>query len=278
MKKLAISLCIVVFAVTNTCVAKRVLEDKIIARVTLLSVANILMSDLNLPHVDADKYSLEEVITKELYFQEATRRKLSATVTDVEKQISSYKEANNIKTEEELEESLKKLGFTLKRYKLEITRYIAISSLLQTEIKSRIFVTAQDVDKYYKAHPIWEEEKYILKTCIIPFNQVKDEKDIVKMKDADFDWIKTDDWVGKSFLSDRMSFVPELKVGEISKPIKTEYGYQLVMIDEKRETRKASLDDCYVAIEKKLKDEKMEKFEDEYKKELWKKATIVYLD
>ena len=238
-----------------------------------------MQTDIEVPRIDKQVYTLDEVVAQILYFEQALKRQLIPSNVDIEQQISTYKTSNNIKTEKELKESLSKHGFTIKRYKSELTKYIAVSNLLQMEIKSRVFVTAQEVENYYKKHPEWIEEKYILKTCIVPFDQVEDKSNLSSLsKKTDLDWIKTDDWVNKSELSEQISFVSKMNKGQISKPIKTQYGYQLVMLVEKKERAKSSLDERYVEIEKKLKEEKMGKVEKEYKEELLKKANVVYLD
>jgi peptidyl-prolyl cis-trans isomerase SurA len=264
------------FFSTNVNLISRTLVNKIIARV---SNVNILQTDIEVPRIDKQVYTLDEVVAQILYFEQALKRQLIPSNVDIEQQISTYKTSNNIKTEKELKESLSKHGFTIKRYKSELTKYIAVSNLLQMEIKSRVFVTAQEVENYYKKHPEWIEEKYILKTCIVPFDQVEDKSNLSSLsKKTDLDWIKTDDWVNKSELSEQISFVSKMNKGQISKPIKTQYGYQLVMLVEKKERAKSSLDERYVEIEKKLKEEKMGKVEKEYKEELLKKANVVYLD
>ncbi len=74
-----------------------------------------------------------------------------------------------------------------------------------------------------------------------------------------------------------MSVIFSLKKDEISKPIKTQYGYQLVQVVDKELRRKKTLQEAYVDIEKRLRAKKLDKFEDEYKQELKSKATVVHL-
>ncbi|HBS48322.1 TPA: hypothetical protein DEO28_00625 [Candidatus Dependentiae bacterium] len=261
------------FLINNFCYSRELVNKETVK----VNGVSILLLDLEIPHIgfEAKKYTIDDAIAQELYFQEALKKKLNATGTDLEKQISSMKNSQNIKTDEELESFLKKEGYTLKRYKLELIKFMSVNNLLQLEVKSRIFVTTQELEEYYQKNPQWEEAEFILKTCIIPFKEVKDEKDILKKKDLA--WIQTD-WVKKEDLSEEMSFISDMQKGDISKPIKTAKGYQLVQIVDKREKHLKLLDEVAVEVRKKIREEKMEKFEKEYLKELKDKAFIEYLD
>ncbi len=271
MKKIILSVAVFLVASTSVCFAKKVLRNQIMARVNGVNI--LKYPDLDAVHIDARKYSLEEAVIQELYIQEAMKRKLLPSQTDIEKHVAAYKSANNITTDEELEENLKKSGFTLKRYKAELSRYIASSNLMQVEIKARVFVTKQEVENYHNNNLEWKEEQYLLETCIVPFADVKNEEELLNKKDLD--WIQTD-WLKKSSISEKMSFVFDMEKGN-TKHIKTQYGYQLVKLEDKKESRKKSLEERYVEIERKLRTSKMKKFEQEFSEELKGRASIEYL-
>jgi len=270
-KKIILSIVVFLVVSTSVCFAKKVLRNQIMARVNGVNI--LKYPDVDAMHVDAKKYSLEDAITQELYVQEAVKRKLLPSQTDVEKHVAAYKSSNNITTDEELEENLKKNNFTSKRYKSELARYIASSNLMQVEIKARIFVTKQEIENYHDNNPEWKEQQYLLKTCIVPFADVKDEEELLKKKDLD--WIQTD-WLKKSSISEKMSFVFDMEKGK-TKYIKTRYGYQLVVLEDKKESQQKKLEERYVEIEKKLRFSKMEKFEQEFRTELKGRASIEYL-
>ncbi|MCK4265301.1 peptidyl-prolyl cis-trans isomerase [Candidatus Babeliales bacterium] len=256
--------------------SSRDLVDKIIARVNGI---NVLLSHLNQPRINSQPYTLEEAVAQELYFQQASRYKLVPSTLEVEKYIASYKAGNNLKhlNDEDFESHLKKNeGFaSLDQFKREYARYISVNTLIQQEIKQRIFITAQEVESYYKKYPEWVEASYKLKTAIIPFDKAKTEAEVKKIKDID--WIEHDEWLEKDSISENMTFIFKMKKNEISKPVKTQYGYQLVQLIDKKPKRKKILDESYIEIEKRLRASKMDKFEKEYRDELKSKSTIVYL-
>jgi len=262
--------------------AKREVVDKIIARA---NGSNILMSDLEQPRLDRNggTYSLEEAIESELLLQKAAERKLLPSPTDIEKYISSWKSTNRLShlTDDEFASQLKKEGLSIARYKLQLARILASKNLKQLETSERIVVSKTEVEDYFKRKPQYEEDQYLMKTVIISFDELGEEKDEAKInqiiKDKkDIDWIDLD-WTDKDDVADQMHFVYDMKKGEISRPVKTDIGYQFVQLVDRIDRHKKTLDESYVDIEKKIQEKKQKKFEDEFIHELREKASIVYL-
>ena len=255
--------------------AKRISVDKIVARV---NGANIKASDLKWPRIDKDgeSYSLEDAIEQELLFQKAAERKLLPTGIDIEKRIVAWKEAHNFTwmTDDDFEKRLKDDGLNLKKYRDQLGHILAVMNLKQLEISERIVITSQEVEKYYNNNPEESEDKYLLQTVIVPFDKFEKAESIEKIKDLE--WIDLD-WVDKSRIAKHMSFVHDMKDGEISKPVKMEYGYQFVKLVKKEQSHLKTIEERWIDIERKLQKDKMVKFEKKFVKELRKKASIVYL-
>lgn len=272
-KKVLVSLS---FVACTSLYALREVVDTTIARV---NGVNILKSDLELSRVDAQQYKLDELITRELYVQEAAKRKMMPSVIEVEKNVAAYKSSSKLTdlNDEQFEEHLKGMGFTFDRYKIELTRHLGVSTLLQSEVRSRVFVTEQEVDTYYNRNPKWKEEQYLIKTAIVPFDEKKSEAEMLKAKPEDDDWVSTDEWISKSDIADHMIFVISLKKGELSQPIKTAYGNQYVMVEDRKERRLEEREERYVEIKNKLQGDKMNSFEKEFQAELKSRAVIAYL-
>jgi foldase protein PrsA len=261
-------LCFLVFSG----LAGREVVDKILARV---GGSLILLSDLALPRIGAASYNLDQLIRNEVFFQEALRKKLVPSDTEVEKQVVSYKERNNLTrlSGEEFEEHLKIHRFTLAGYKKELARYIATQNLFHQQVKDRIFITSQEVERYYNEHPETVETRYKLKTAIVPFSQAQTIEEAKLLKKID--WIEAEEWIDDSQLSDMISFVKKMKKGEVSEPVKTEYGFQFVLLIDKQPAHIKELKARYGEIEEILRDQKMQLFEDDYFKELKEHANIV---
>ena len=86
----------------------------------------------------------------------------------------------------------------------------------------------------------------------------------------------------KRAIDEYTNFLPEIPHDDLSKKGKTIYGHNFYIAfsnlrDEKEEHLK-TLDESYAKIERVLQEQKKEKFEKEFEKELHEKATIVFLD
>jgi len=256
--------------------ALREVVDTTIARV---NGVNILKSDLALPRVDKQSYTIDELVTRELYVQEAAKRKMMPSVVEVEKHVAAYKTSQELTgvDDEKFDQHLKGLGFTLDRYKIELTRHLGVSTLLQSEVRSRVFVTEQEIAAYYKQNPKWQEEQYLIKTAIVPFDEKKNEREMLEVKPQADDWVSTDEWISRSDIADHMTFVVHLSKGQLSPPIKTTYGYQYVVVDDIKDRYLIPLEERYVEIKNILHEQKMNSFEKDFQQELMSRSVVVYL-
>lgn len=247
---------------------KRFLVDKVVARVNGVS---ILYSDTQIPRIakEGGLYSLDECIIEEVFFQKAVERHLQPSTVDIERQIVAFKIQNNLSnlSDTEFEEQLKKSGITLKMYREQMGRIMAVESVRRAEVSEKIFVTSQEVEAYHKANPRFVKEGYWLHVAQC------------ETEDAPEDTYRWQDlgWVDKCDLDASYDFVASMEVGSISKPVKNAQGYQVIKVIEKRMPRPKTLDERYVKIEKLLRDEKRTKYLEGVEKELLEKAHIVHL-
>ena len=251
--------------------AKRELVDKIVARI---NGANILHSDLSAPRINYDNFTLEQCVIQELYVQEATKRKALPSNTEVDKQVASLKTKNGIVDDEIFEEQLKMGGFTIKRYQTEMAREIAMINLLQMAVREKVFIGKTEVRRYIDEHPETAQEQYLLKTTVVPFSKAADEAALKAV--TEFDWVESD-WIKRSELSDSMQFVATLGLGTMGAPVKTEHGFQLVLLSKKQEARLRTFEERYGEVEEEIRAKKMETFEEEFQDELKKRSVVVYV-
>ena len=145
---------------------------------------------------------------------------------------------------------------------------------MELQITGKNIQLAPEVRRYIEQNPDLAEERYLLKTTVIPFDKAPDEEALAGI--TEFNWIESG-WINKSSLSDQMQFVAMMGVGTMGKPVKTQHGYQLVLLAEKEQARARSFEDRYREVEETLRLKKMETFEEEYQEELKKRAVVVYL-
>ena len=65
-----------------------------------------------------------------------------------------------------------------------------------------------------------------------------------------------------------------LKPGEVSEPIRTNFGWHVLKVEERRAIGVTSYEEMRARLEQQLRQQKTEKFVDQYVQELRKKAVI----
>ena len=174
----------------------------------------------------------------------------------------------------------------------EATRKIILGVLLQREIENRIQAPSpKEVNQYYLTHADeFLQEKQVKARHIL----LKDETEAKKVaaelqKGADFTTLARDKSSCPSaaqggdlgfFTRNRMvkEFADAaftLKKGEVSPPIKTKFGYHIIMIEEIKEARAKPLDEVRTTIENKLTQESKNQIFKNYVEGLKKKFNIV---
>ena len=260
----------------NVYTAGRVVVDKIVARI---NGRNLLLSDLNLPRIEkgGEKFTVDEAIDHELLFQRASERKLLPSTLDVEKYIDAWKEMNQLThmTESEFEKRLQEDGLTAKKYRAQLAQVLAVKNLRQVELNERVVITAHEVGAYHNSNPEYSDDRYLLQTRIVPLHKASSPEEAAKNKDIP--WIDLD-WIDESNLAERMLFVADMKEGEVSQALEVSQGHQFVKMLKKDPKHLKTLEERWGSIERTLQEQRTEGFEQEYVKELRKKASIVYLE
>jgi|GEM_PF-4831449 len=250
------------------------LVDKILLRV---NGTNVLKSDMDQPRIgkEGGKFSLEEVITEELFFQAASEKHMLPSALDIERQIVAFKIQNNLKdmTDKEFEDELKVAGFTLDAYKTQMGRMLAVENVKHSEVSEKIVVSSQEVEAYYAKNPAYTKEEYKIQLAVVAGSVVESGKD-VPLNDLSWDNLG---WVEKKDLGKDFNFIFSMNKGDVSKPQKIEGKYQIVKLDDKKECRLKTLNERYGEIERELQNDKKLKAVDELESDLKAKAVIVKL-
>jgi parvulin-like peptidyl-prolyl isomerase len=105
---------------------------------------------------ELEKSYLNRMIDMKLQLQEAARLRIEVSDAEAEEAINDIKKKYNM-TDEQLNESLKKEGFTLKEYRKNLSEQIILSKIVSMEVRSRVFVSESDIEEYYESN----KEKYL---------------------------------------------------------------------------------------------------------------------
>ncbi|MGH7803012.1 MAG: SurA N-terminal domain-containing protein, partial [Candidatus Binatia bacterium] len=110
-----------------------------------------LRADLNAPITPPVKDALQALITEKLVEKEIVARKVAVGDEDIELYVQRILEQNKL-TKDQLAEALKQQGLTMDAYRKQVKGEIEKIQLLNREIRGKVNVTPQDVERYYEAH------------------------------------------------------------------------------------------------------------------------------
>jgi foldase protein PrsA len=233
---------------------------------------------------------LDQLVTEHILMQEARKNKIEATKEEVQARIDQDKLA--VGGEQAYLEILKnQIKMSEKEYQAEVEKQIIVEKLYQQIVAGQT-VTDEEIQKYYQENqsqylvPMQIRARHILvateeeaKTIL---NELKAGADFAQLAlDKSIDPSAKQNQGDLGFFAEDASFVPEfkdaafkLKVGEISAPIKTEYGYHIIKVEEQKESHQQSFEEVKASIAEELRaSRESEKFE-QYVEELRQQAKI----
>ena len=198
-----------------------------------------------------EQQAKEEVITREILLQEATKRSLHAS-DDFKTQMEFARQSILIRALGEDEK--KKSSVTDAEIKAEYDKYAKANG-----------------GKEYKARHILVEQEEAAKAIIASLKEGAKFEDIAKnqSKDTgsganggDLDWANATSYV-KEF-SDAMVALTKGKMTET--PVKSQFGYHVIRLEDVREAKLPSMDEVKPQIKQQLEQQKMAKFQENLRK------------
>jgi peptidyl-prolyl cis-trans isomerase SurA len=247
---------------------------------------------------------LDRMIDDALVLQQATELKLNVTDAEVTRGIDEIKKQNNL-DDEQFIAALAQQGFTKESYHEEMRRQLVRLKVINTAVRSHINVTDEDVRAFYdqssrkaggkrEAHvrhvlltiPAGAAEKVVAERRLLGAKIVeearagKDFAELVKKhsedegtrdKAGDLGWLSDADGLAEN-LAD---VVFSMDKGEVRGPIRTDRGYEIVQVVERKESSNARpFDEVKDSIRQQLYGQQMEKQTQSWLQELKKKAHI----
>jgi len=206
-------------------------------------------------------YTLEYLINQELIKQEIEKRKISVSDQEVEELLGEIKAYNQIDSEEELEmliyqtgagdlKGLKKMlrellaeqklyGVLGKEANLEVTEEELVASYEELEVAHILIATSSEVSE----EPLSEAEA--LKKAEEVYQKLKEGADFAELaKEYSDDTSNKDqggslgrttiDYFKNAFVPEFVEAALQLEVGEYTAPVKTQYGYHIITLLDKK--------------------------------------------
>ncbi len=225
---------------------------------------------------------LDQLINTKLADQEIKRNQIAVSEQEIDGAIERLKDSRSI-TDEQLREGLAQQGMTMEEYRQEIKEQILRSKLINREVKSKIVITKEDIKAYYDSHreKYAGEKKYHLWNIFakLPPDATTEEKQAVRQQmQSIYDRLVQ----GESFetlvqqLSDAngavhgtdlglfrphelsrqlQAVVKQMKVGDFSRMLETDFGFQIIYVQNIQETPAKPLEEVEAEIHQLLYDE-----------------------
>ncbi len=213
---------------------------------------------------------LDQLIDSKLADQEIERNQISVSENDIDMTIERMKEARSI-TDEQLRKGLARQGMTMAEYRKEMREQILRTKLVNREVKSKIVVTKEDVKDYYDSHQdeYAGEKNFYLYNIFVrlspeadtsekeeAFRQMESVRarldqgiafeDLVnQLKDSSSRVQGTDLGLYRpEELSEQLrGAVEKLNAGEYTEVLDTEFGPQIIYVQEIQDTPAKSVDE-----------------------------------
>ena len=249
------------------------------------------------------KQALDTLIAEKLVEAEVHELGLTVTGAEVDEAMGDVQKQNNITDPVQFEQLLAREGYTLKSYKEFLGKQIARGRLMQMKVAAKVKISEEDLKAAYAQYAKLEGEeaevhaRHIL-VAVDPKatpEQVEEARkkaeaiaqearrpgmDFAALARARSEGPSKEDGGDLGFFR-RGVMVPAfekaaftLKEGEVSEPIRTNFGWHVLKVEERRTVGVTSYEEMKPKLEAQLRQQKTEKFVEQYVQELRKKATI----
>jgi foldase protein PrsA len=242
-------------------------KDKAVAKINGEAISEDELYDVMVEQYGAT--TVEQLIADKIVASEAKKEKVTITDKELNAEIDKLKESYG--GEEVFDQMLVSNNTTLDDLKEELKSYLTLRKLLVPQIE----ITDDELKTYFEENKESLGEAEQVKASHILVEDEATAKEIKqKLTDgADFAELakeySTDEGTkengGELGFFARGTMVTEfddvafaLPLNEISDPVKTDYGYHIIMVEEKKEGKEANFDDSKAEIKETLIDQKLE--------------------
>jgi len=246
------------------------------------------------------KRAIEDLIVRELFYQEAKNRGMEVERSKVKEVLDSY--IKRYKDKEKLQEALKVVGLDLDGLKDEIEKDLIVAEFEDTFIKKKAEVSEEELKRYYEKNreSFREPDKVKLREIFIAVPYDADYETIQKKKARALEVLKKveagEDFAGLAWNYSEdpyavkggdIGFVHRgrlepaieevafrLKKGQTSGLIEVKAGYFIIKVEDFIPSRLLGFDEIKDKLRKKLEAKRRREIREELIKELKKKAVI----
>lgn len=234
---------------------------------------------------------LESMIRDKLLLQEAREKGFDVT-EQVNLYIENLKKENNIETDAQLRQELRKQGLDYEVWRTQLEENFMKQGLIYTEVDRHIVLDDSELISYHKGHPeeFTEPAEYRVRVIYLSPEGKSEEELQAKKEEISRRLAEGEDMADlagqysegpeKESQGDLGSFrkgelektleqaVEKLNLGEIHPWVEARNGWYLLKLEEKKEARLKSLEEVRQEIEEKIFSERKRNKTEEYIKKL----------
>lgn len=249
------------------------------------------------------KTALDTLIGEKLMEAEITEMGISATEGEVDELVNDVRKQNNITDPAQFEQVLTAEGLTMTTYRDMLRKRILRDRLLRMKVGPKVKVTEEDLKAAYNqyARVEGEDSEVHARHILVAVDPKATEEQVAAARKkaegiaqearregmdfsalararsegpsaadgGDLGWFKRGVMV-QAF--EKVAF--NLKEGEVSEPVRTNFGWHVLKVEERRSVAATSYEEMRPKLENKLLQEKTDKFLEQYVAELKQKASI----
>ncbi|MDF2789333.1 MAG: foldase [Neobacillus sp.] len=242
-------------------------KDKAVAKVDGEAISKDELYDVMVEQYGAA--TVEQLIADKIVDSEAKKEKVTITDEELNEEVDKLKESYG--GEDVFNQMLESNNTTLEVLKEDLKNYLTIRKLLEPQIE----ITDEELQTYFEENKdSFGEAEQVKASHILVEDEATANEIKQKLADgADFAELakeySTDEGTkengGELGFFAKGTMVTEfddvaftLPVNEISDPVKTEYGYHIIKVEEKKEAKEANFDDSKTEIKETLIEQKLE--------------------
>ena len=209
---------------------------------------------------------LNQLVEKKLLMSEAAKLGVTVSETEINEQIKKI--MGEYPTTDTFKTRLKEQNIDLESWKKEIEYQIMLDKLVKTVAGTDISVELQEIEKYYKEHQeqynsptrvralqIMTETQEQAQTILDEIKGGGDFSELAKTYSVSPDSEKGGDlgYFSEDEMPPAFSVVFSMKPGQLSEVVKSDYGFHVFKVIDRKEAKVLTLDEARPEIEEKLK-------------------------
>lgn len=241
-------------------------NSKVVATVDSINITEDELHDMLVEKYGNEVLNL--LISEKIVDLEIAKEKIEISTEEIDKELKNMEEQYG--GEEALKMAMSNANLTEKDLKEEIRTNLSLKKILASDLT----VSDEEISDYYEENKEQLTQKEQVDASHILVESEDLAKDIKKKLDAGEDFAKlaekhsTDEgtkdnggnlgFFGKGEMVEAFEDVAfNLGIGKISEPVKSEYGYHIILVNDKKEEKLTSLEDSKDDIREILSQSKM---------------------